>query len=126
MPNKKLLWLVTFSVFLVAYFFYITHLFSGYKHAKIFDDIPDLLIALVAFMILLQAVGSPDKKSKRLLVAGSIFVIVNKLLQVPVQEFQNMNHVIVPLYVWFIVDINLFIGIPLILIGFKEAHTCDI
>ncbi len=122
MNNKFIILIPAFIVFLFAYLFFVTSFFQGIKNAKLYDDVPDLLTALVGFLIALRSLNLTNDKSKRLFLAGGIGVSISKLIEIPFQEYQTLHNTFIPYYSWFPVQLLTFLGILFILLGFEEVH----
>lgn len=123
MTKKGYLLVLIFAFFLFGYFVVVTSFFNGFHNAKFFDDVPDLLVALVSFALIIPSFGLSNTKSKKLIMIGAISLITNRLAQVYLQEYQAANNIWAPYYYWAAADTFMFIGIILILWGFEEVKN---
>ena len=74
--------------FSIVYFFAATSFFQGWKKAKFFDDVPDLIFFTVAFGVFGSSFKLKDLKTRRLLAWGAGLLCVARLVEVPMQEYQ--------------------------------------
>lgn len=122
MNKKSIIWIFVFIVFLTVYLFFVTSFFQGIKNAKLYDDLPDLLIAFAGFLIIMRSFTITNTKSKKLLLAGGVGVVVSKLVEVPFQEYQTLHNTLIPYYLWLPVQLVTFLGILFLLLGFEEEY----
>jgi uncharacterized membrane protein YagU involved in acid resistance len=119
--NLKLIYLFLFSlIFAIGYFFLVTSFFQGWENAKLFDDIPDLLIFIVGFMIFAYGLKIKNKKTRNLIMNGGLLICLRRLLDVPFQEYQViLGHILTP-FIWAPILILELVGLLLLITGFRR------
>ncbi len=121
LKDINLLWIFLFAVaFALAYFFIVTSFFQGGQNAKFFDDVPDLLIFIVAFILFVYSQRLKNRKARKLLFLGTGFICLQRLMEIPLQEYQVIIGIL-PVVYWILPILMEFFGIFLILFGFKEV-----
>lgn len=106
-------------IFTIAYFLIITSFFQGWQNAKLFDDVPDLLILIAAFIIFIYAFRLKNIEARQYMALGAGFICLQRLIEVPLQEYQAMTGILDPLY-WIPVTIIGFLGFLFLLLSFKK------
>jgi hypothetical protein len=104
--------------FLITYFFLITSFFGGAQNAKLYDDIPDLAIALVAFLIMVSSYRFKDKLKQRDIFIGGLFLFLCRMIQVIFQEYQLFHGVLVSSVYWIFLGILELTGMIFLLVGY--------
>jgi len=118
--NLKKRYIVLFSlIFTLGYFFLVTSFFQGWKKAAFYNDIPDLVMIMVLINFFFNAFKFKKEMAKILIQWGSVLILIDKLIQVFFEEYNN-NFEILPLYFWLPVGIIGFTGLFLIFYGFKK------
>ena len=107
-------------VFAIGYFFLVTSLFQGWQNAKLFDDIPDLLIFVLGFMFFAFGLKIKNMKSRKFIILGGLLICFRRLLDIPFQEYQEIIGHILSLVFWVPVFLAEFSGFVLLLIGFRR------
>lgn len=103
-------------VFAILYFLVITAVFNGINNALFFDDVPDLLIFLICFLIFgysfrVKLIG------QKLLSFGSFFICIEKLLEIVVQEYESFIGVLIIPLAWIALEIIGFTGLMFMMIS---------
>ncbi|MDD3002858.1 MAG: cache domain-containing protein [Candidatus Shapirobacteria bacterium] len=106
-------------IFTIGYFLFITSFFQGWKKAAFYNDIPDLVMIMVLINLFFNAFKFKNVVAKKMIQWGSILIMVDKLIQVFFEEYNN-NFEILPLYFWLPVGMVGFIGLFLVFYGFKK------
>jgi len=106
-------------IFAIVYFFIVTSFFQGWQNAKLFDDIFDLLIFIAAFVLWAHSLRTKNIKARNSLAWGSALLCLQRLMEIPLQEYQLMFSVLGVQY-WLLPILLGFLGIFLILFGFKK------
>lgn len=109
-------------LFATAYFFIVTSFFQGWQNAKFFDAIPDLLIFIVAFMILIYGIRLKNGRAKPFILWGGGLICLRRLLDVPFQEYQEIVGLL-NVFIWWPILIFEFAGLILLLIGYRRLKT---
>src|SRR3989339_333383 len=107
-------------IFAIFYFFISASFFNGWQNAKFYDDIPDLLVIIVSFIILIYSFRIDKFKSRNFIQFGSLFLLLQRLLEIPLQEYQAIVGTL-SLFIWIPVIFLGYLGILFILLGFKEV-----
>jgi len=121
LTNLKLRYFFLFAtLFAVGYFFLVTSFFQGWQNAKLFDDIPDLLIFIVGFMIFAYGLKIKKTKARNFIILGGLLISLQKLIEIPLQEYQAVAGILNTIY-WIPTLTIAILGFLFLLIGFKEA-----
>ncbi|MDD2224817.1 MAG: cache domain-containing protein [Candidatus Shapirobacteria bacterium] len=116
----KIRYAVLFSlIFTIGYFLFITSFFQGWKKAAFYNDIPDLVIIMILINLFFYTFKLKNDIAKKLIPWGSVLVILDKLIQIFFEEYNN-NFETLPLYFWLPVGMVGFVGLFLIFYGFKK------
>ena len=116
----KIRYVVLFSlIFTIGYFIFITSFFQGWKKAAFYNDIPDLVMIMILINLFFYTFKLKNDIAKKLIQWGSVLIIIDKLIQVFFEEYNN-NFEILPLYFWLPVGMVGFVGLFLIFYGFKK------
>ena len=108
------------AIFITAYFFIVTSFFQGWQNAKLFDDIPDMLIFIVGFMIFAVGLKIKNMKARGFIVLGGLLICFRRMFDIPFQEYQVIvGHLLTPL-LWVPVLIAEFTGFLLLLMGYRR------
>jgi uncharacterized membrane protein YagU involved in acid resistance len=106
-------------VFAVVYFFVVTSFFQGWQNAKLFDDISDLFILVVGFMIFAVGMKMKNMRAKGFILYGGLLICLGRLFDVPFQEYQELSGIFLGIY-WAPVLTVGFTGFILLLIGYRR------
>lgn len=106
-------------VFSVVYFFVVTSFFQGWRNARFFDAVPDLIFFVIAFVIFGHAFKLKNLKTRRLLAWGAGLLCLIKLSEIPLQELQAIR-TIFP-FLWYPSMIITALSFLLILASFEEV-----
>lgn len=104
----------------IIYLGFVTIFFQGFGKAKYFDDIPDVLIITLNLTILITVLMRHRIRSK-LLILGLLLIIVERLIEIPLQEYQLIQGKS-PLEIWIGVDFIFFIGVLFLLMEFTKLY----
>lgn len=107
------------SVFAGIYLAVILTLVGNWSRPALYDDIPDLIIFAIAVVVFFRTRGLKGSYVKYILI-GSFIVAIQRLLRIPLQELQHVGLNLPVL--WFFLWAAYFIGIVLILMGFKKRY----
>ncbi|MDD5012333.1 MAG: hypothetical protein PHQ66_01655 [Candidatus Nanoarchaeia archaeon] len=107
-------------ILILAYFFVVTSFFRGWQNAKLFDDIPDMIFALISLFVLCFSFKIEDKITKRYFMTGAIILAITKLAEIPMQEYQAMTGVALDFLYWAIIVFFKFVGFLCLLYGFRR------
>ena len=106
--------------FVVTYFFVVVSFFEGWQTVRIFNSIPDLIVAFVALTILIFSLKFKNFKVRNYLVWGTTLIVIGKFIELPLQEYainvQNLSSVF-----WAPSKVFILTGFFLILSAFKEG-----
>lgn len=117
----KLRYFFIFSLaFMIAYFFIITSFFQGWKNAKFFDAVPDLLILIVAFVLFGYAFKLKNISARKYIVLGAGCICLQRLMEIPLQEYQAIVGVL-PVSYWISSILLESFGVFSLFFGFKEV-----
>lgn len=108
------------TLFAIVYFFSITSYFQGWREAKWFDAVPDLLIFIVSMGIAafaLRLKGYP----RIAMLAGGLLVASVKLIEIILQEYQHMLGM--PLNSWYWLPLITVEYSAVVLLLFAVAHV---
>ena len=106
-------------VFSIAYFFTAVSFFQGWRNARFFDAVPDLIFFTIAFSVFGGAFKLKDLKARRLLAWGAGLLCLIKLSEIPLQELQAIR-TISP-FLWYPSMIISVLSFLLILASFEEV-----
>jgi hypothetical protein len=109
-------------VFAAAYLFIVTLYFQGIQNAKLFDDIPDMLVFVVGIMVFAVGLKIKDVKVRYFIIYGGLLICLRRLLDIPLQEYQILSG-ITPVILWIPVIIFEFIGLLLLLVGYRRLKN---
>lgn len=105
----------------ITYLFVVTLFFQGFGKAKYFDAIPDTLIITLGLTLLLTTISQQRQQPKRLFVLGSCVVILERLIEIPLQEYQLIQGN--PIHIaWIAADFIFLIGLLILLMGFTKLY----
>jgi hypothetical protein len=112
--------IVIFSlVFVFCYFLIVTSFFQGFSHADFYNDIPDLFTILILTILFFYGFKLKDIYAQQLISQGSFLAIVDRLIQIILEEY-NYKFGLISTYFWLPGTIIGFIGLFLIFYGFKR------
>lgn len=122
--NLNLGYYLLFAViFAAAYLFVVTSFFQGLQNAKLFDDILDMLVFVVGFMIFVVGLKMSNMKAKHYIIYGGLLICLRRLFDIPFQEWQVIaGHLLTP-YLWVPVLIVEYTGFLLLLIGYRRLKN---
>ena len=106
-------------VLAAAYFFLVTSLFRGWQNAKLFDAVPDLAIFVIGFSLLAYSFSLRNRAERRYLASGAALICLQRLLEIPLQEYQAIVGTLGPAY-WAPPMIIGFAGLVLVMRAFEE------
>ncbi|MBU1046689.1 hypothetical protein KKH36_02835 [Patescibacteria group bacterium] len=106
-------------VFSLIYFFFITSFFQGWENAAFYDEISDLLTIFVVIILLLYGFKLKNRKASNLIILGSILIIIDKLLQIILEEYIYAFGLISSWF-WIPGAIIGFAGLLLVFYGFNK------
>ena len=116
----KIKYVMLFSLILViGYFFLVTSFFKGWKKAAFWNDIPDLIILVALINLFFYAFKLKNEAAKELIRWGSVLFIIDKLIQVFLEEYSN-SFGFLPVSFWLPATGVGFVGIFLIFYGFNK------
>ena len=119
--NLKLRYIILFAAaFCLGYFFLVTSFFQGWRNAAFYDEISDLLAVFVLILLLFYGLKLKNNPAKLLVSFGSLLAILDKLVQIILEEYIFAFGVISAFY-WIPGAIVGFIGFILIFFGFKKT-----
>ncbi len=108
-------------VFCTVYLGIVTFFFQGLGKAKYFDDIPDMAIVVAGIVLFLAVYVRREVKARDLLLPGAFLIILERLIEIPMQEYQVLYGPIHPL--WWIMNLLIFsTGIFLLLLAVKKLY----
>ena len=107
------------TLFAVVYFFSITSFFQGWRGAKWFDVVPDLLVFIVSMSIAAFALRLKGYPRMAMLTGGLLLAGV-KLIEVILQEYQHMLGI--PLSSWYWLPLIIIEYSAVVLLLFAVAH----
>ena len=117
--NLKLRYYLLFGIiFATAYFFIMTSFFQGWQNAKLFDDIPDLFVMVIGFMIFAVGLKIENFRARGPIILGGLFIVIRRLFDIPLQEWQEVIGAFVGIVYWGPVVAVEFIGLLLLLVGY--------
>jgi len=117
--NLKLRYYFLFAlIFAVGYFFLVTSFFQGWQNAKLFDDIPDMFVFVVGFIIFAMGLKIRNMKAKYFIMYGGLLICLRRLFDIPLQEYQLLTGN--TLLIWVLVLAMELVGFLLLLIGFRR------
>jgi hypothetical protein len=120
--NLKLRYYFLFAlVFAVGYLFIVTSFFQGLQNAKLFDDIPDMLVFVVGFMILAYGLKIKKFKAKKFIILGGLLICLRRMFDIILQEYQLLTGN--TLLIWVPVLAMELTGFLLLLIGFGRLKN---
>lgn len=105
-------------VFSMLYLVAVISLVGNWQRPALFDDIPDLIIFVIALGIFFKARNLHRTAAQKYLMVGALVVASQRLLRIPIQELDFVG-VSLP-YLWIAVWILYFVGVFLIMMGFKR------
>ena len=115
----NLFWFILMSsIFAISYFFIVTSFFQGWQNAKFFDDIPDLMIFIMGFLLAVYSLKIKNERAGVFVFFGGIFIALERLIEIPFQEYQvSIGSTLNP-FIWLPIVSFGFLGYLLLLIGF--------
>jgi len=120
-PNVKMRHFIAFGfIFAVVYFLIVTSFFQGWQNAKFFDDIPDLFIFMAGLLFIFYSLKKCPKEICEFVFFGGLFIAFGRLLEIPLQEYQEMVGHIVSWKIWIPVVFLTFLGYLFLLLGFRR------
>jgi len=105
-------------VFSVVYLFVVTQFFQGLQSAKLFDDVPDMLVFIMGFMIFAVGLKIKNMKARYFIIYGGLLICLRRLFDIPLQEYQLISGK--TLFVWVPVFALELTGLLLLLIGYRR------
>jgi len=119
--NLKLRYYILFAlVFVVAYFFVVTSFFQGWRNAAFYDEISDLFTTFILILLFFYGFKLKNYSARRFILLGSALAIIDKLIQIVLEEYIFVFGVI---STWYLIPgaVVGFVGLILIFYGFKEV-----
>lgn len=107
-------------LFLVFYSVFLGVFFPGIWSWAFVDSASDLLTALLASAFVYFAVNSCSKGACKFMFPGGVLIFVERLLEVPMQEYQKMTGFSIGSLLWAFVLFIGFLGYLLLLLGFRR------
>jgi hypothetical protein len=121
LKDLKLRYAFLFALFFAAgYLFIVTSLFQGFQNAKLFDDIPDMLVFVVGFMIFIVGLKIRNMKVRHFILYGGLLICLRRMFDIPLQEYQLLTGN--TLIIWVPVLAMELMGFLLILIGYRRLR----
>jgi len=116
----KIKYVILFSlIFVTGYFFLITSFFKGWEKAAFWNDVPDLIILMALINLFFYAFKLKNEAAKELIRWGSVLFIIDKLIQVLLEEYSN-SFGSLPINFWLPATGVGFVGLFLIFYGFNK------
>ena len=110
-------------IFVFGCFFLITSFFQSYQNAAFYDEISDLSAVFVLILFAFYSFKLKKYSARTFIFLGSFLAIVDKLIQIVLEEYVYEFGVISSWY-WIPGAIVGFVGLILILYGFREVAKC--
>jgi hypothetical protein len=107
-------------VFIIGYFFLVTSFFQGWANAAWYDEISDLATTFVLILLFFYGFKLRKNSSRIFIVAGSLLAIIDKLIQIILEEYIS-SYGIISAFFWIPGAIIGFIGLFLIFFGLVEV-----
>ncbi|MBN2454446.1 hypothetical protein JXB11_02775 [Candidatus Woesearchaeota archaeon] len=105
--------------FLIAYFFLVTLFFQGWMKPAVYDEISDLSTTFVLILLFFYGFKLKSLSARLFIILGSSLAILDKLVQVVLEEYINTFGYISAFY-WVPGAVIGFAGLILIFLGSKE------
>jgi len=108
-------------VLCTAYLGIVTLFFQGLGKAKYFDDIPDMAVAACGIVLFLTVYARREVKARNLFLSGAFLFILERLIEIPMQEYQVLHGSLQPLW-WMPTLLIYSSGIFLLLLAVKKLY----
>ncbi len=121
--NWKKVWGYSFlfAIFLFVYLYVVTYFFQGILKVNIFNNVFDLLIALLFFAIFYISKNIKNILARKYIAWGSWILIISRLVSILLREYFYLQTGIKSNFLPVISVILLFIGSIFLLLGYRRA-----
>jgi len=108
-------------VFAALYLGTVTLFFQGPGKVKYFDDIPDIAVVACGIVLFLTVYARHGAKARNLFLPGSFLLVLERLIEIPMQEYQVLHGTLQPLW-WMMTLLIYSSGIFLLLLAIKKSY----